>query len=243
MRSALAGVILSLCAATPATSAPPPPTEFAADITVVTVPVFVTDRNGKAIAGLTAADFEITDEGRSVPLVGFHEVDVHDPAAAAALRGSLAGRRQFLLLFDLSFSDVSGLVRSRASASEFVTRTMADTDLAAIATFSANHGVRLLVGFTPDRLQLRKAIETLGVLQLDRRADPLGLAYDLTDGGSGLADAVAEPGSEAAGIGDTLRAIQIRYETSQQAQYRQRVLAFVDGMAQLAKALDAVQGR
>src|SRR5687768_3153834 len=204
------------CAA-PAVGLAQIPTRFPTDISVVTVPVFVTDRHGKAIAGLSASDFEVTDEGRSVPLIGFHEVDVHDPASAASLRGSLAGRRQFLLLFDLSFSDVSGLVRSRASAIEFVTRTMADSDLAAVATFSANHGVRLLVGFTPDRLQLRKAIETLGVLQLDRRADPLGLAYDLTDVGSALADAVAEPGTSPGGIGDTLRAIQIRYEASQQA--------------------------
>ena len=164
--------------------------EFPSDITVVTVPVFVTDKNGKAVAGLQASDFEIADEGKTVPLVGFHEVDVDDPASEEALRGSLAGRRQFLLLFDLSFSDVSGLVRSRAAATEFVTRKMAATDLGAVATFSANHGVRLLVGFTSDRPQLKKAIETLGVLQLDRRADPLGLAYDLTDVGSALADEV-----------------------------------------------------
>ncbi len=166
-----------------------------------------------------------------------------DPASAEALRGSLAGRRQFLLLFDLSFSDVSGLVRSRVSAIEFVTRKMAATDLGAVATFSANHGVRMLVGFTSDRQQLKKAIESLGVLQLDRRADPLGLAYDLTEVGAALVDDVPEPGTAGSGLGEYLRAIQIRYEVSQQVQYRQRVLAFVDGMAQLAKALDAVQGR
>jgi len=175
--------------------------EFSTDITVVTVPVFVTDKSGKAVAGLPASAFEITDEGKPVPLVGFHEVDVDDPASAEALRGSLAGRRQFLLLFDLSFSDVSGLVRSRASAIDFVMRTMAATDLGAVGTFSANHGVRLLVGFTSDRLQLKKAIETLGVLQLDRRADPLGLAYDLTDVGSALADAATGGEPSAAAVG------------------------------------------
>jgi VWFA-related protein len=242
-RAACAATVAAASLALPPAAPSQPPARFGSDITVVTVPVFVTNKNGKAVSGLRPSDFEIADEGKSVPIVGFHEVDVDDPASALALRGSLAGRRQFLLLFDLSFSDVSGLVRSRTSAIEFVMKKMAATDLGAVATFSANHGVRLLVGFTSDRLQLKKAIETLGVLQLDRRADPLGLAYDLTDVGAAMADAVSEPGASPVGIGDTLRAIQIRYEASQQAQYRQRVLAFVDGMAQLAKALDAVQGR
>ena len=245
LRAIIAG---GLCAALLGTPGPSPAQEgrpstvpeFGASITLVTLPVFAVDGAGRAVAGLTAADFEVLDDGRPVAIVGFREIDVAAPGAEQLARESPAARRQFLLLFDLSFTSVNGLVRSRTAAREFLAR-LGPTDLAAVATFSANHGVQLLVGFTADRVQLTRAVETLGVLQLDRRADPLGLAYDLTDVGAATADTIPEETGSA--VGDAIRAVQLRYERSQEAAYRQRVLAFVDSLGQLAQALDAVQGR
>src|SRR5262245_30401301 len=51
------------------------PPEFGSAITVVTVPVFVTDRQGRAVTGLAAGDFAVTDDGRPVKLVGLREID------------------------------------------------------------------------------------------------------------------------------------------------------------------------
>ena len=132
-------------------------------------------------------------------------------------------------------------MRSRRAAVDFVEKGLQPSDLAAVATFSANQGVRLLVGFTSDRTQLRRAIDTLGVLKAERQADPLGLVYDLTDLGHALSDTLIEEGAGA--LTDAIRTVQVRFERSQEAAYRQRVLAFIDGMETLAKALDAVQGR
>jgi VWFA-related protein len=215
-----------------------PAPRFEADITVVTLPVFVTDNAGAAVPGLRLEDFEVLDDGRPMKVVGFREIDVAEATEEELRAASPAARRQFLLLFDLSFSSVGGLVRSRKAAGRFV-ETLAPSDLAAVATFSANHGVRLLVGFTSDRAQLRRAVDTLGVLQLDRRADPLGLSYDLTDIGAAFADTVAFEGQ----LNDAIRAVQIRFEQSQQALYRQKILALLEGLGQLAVALDSVQGR
>jgi VWFA-related protein len=246
MRGALSvgGVCAAvLVAGTPARAAQkrdPPALEFGASITLVTLPVFVTDGSGRAASGLTAADFEVQDDGRSMPIVGFREIDVGAPEAAQVVRQSPAARRQFLLLFDLSFTGVNGLVRSRRAAGEFIGR-LGETDLAAVATFSANHGLQLLVGFTTDRGQLLRAVDTLGVTQLDRRADPLGLAFDLTDVGAAAADSLPEETGSV--IGDAIRAVQLRFERSQEAQYRQRVMAFVDSLGALAQALSVVQGR
>jgi VWFA-related protein len=136
---------------------------------------------------------------------------------------------------------VGGLVRSRQAAAAFVRSVMTSSDLGAVATFSADHGVRLLIGFTSDRAQLRRAIDTLGVLQLDRQADPLGLAYDLRDVGGALADTLPEESGNA--VSDAIRAVQLRYERSQEAAYKQRVLALIAGLGQLARSLGAVQGR
>jgi VWFA-related protein len=218
-------------------SAAPDRPDFSSAVIIVTLPVFVTDRQGQSVTGLGAEDFEVTDEGRPVKLVGLRAIDAAELLPEDA-RDAPAARRQFLLLFDLSFSSVSGLVRSRRASIEFIDH-LAASDLAAVATFSANHGVRLLLAFTSDRSQLRKAVETLGVLQLDRRADPLGLAYDLTEVGAALPDTIPEDGL----VADAVRAVQIRFERSQQAVYRQRVLALFEGLGQLSAALQVVQGR
>jgi VWFA-related protein len=244
LRLGLATCFLGLTLAPPAPpqSDPRPAATpaFASSITVVTVPVFVTDRAGQAVPHLTADDFQVFDDGRPMRLVGVREFDASAPPPPDAAT-SPAAHRQFLLLFDLSFSGVNGLVRAQKAALEFVTHRLEPADLAAVATFSANHGVRLLVGFTSDRFQLRRALRTLGVLQLDAHADPLGLAFDLRDLGASIADTLPEERGDT--LSESVRAIQIRYERAQEAVYRQRVLALLDGMRQLALALDVMQGR
>src|SRR5215467_3767096 len=62
MTPLLAAVAMMAAAAVPpaapqATASPKAPPEFGAAITVVTLPVFVTDKQGRAVAGLTSDDF------------------------------------------------------------------------------------------------------------------------------------------------------------------------------------------
>lgn len=241
-RTALA-VLLTITIAAPGRPEQRPPATFESNITVVSLPVFVTDGKGHSVTGLRAEDFAVEDAGRPVRIAGFREIDAGEAAAAV---GETApplppeARRQFLLLFDLSFTGVSGLSRSRQAATDFVREGLGPSDLVSVATFSASHGLTLLTGFTSDRAQLQRAIATLGLTQRDRQADPLGLAYDLTEVGSAFSDAVATDGSTFA---DQMRAIQIRYQRSQEAQYRERILGLLDAMGGLARALDAVQGR
>jgi len=60
-------------AASPARAVAPP--EFGSAITLLTLPVFVTDGQGRSVAGLKREDFEVLDEGRAMELVGFQEID------------------------------------------------------------------------------------------------------------------------------------------------------------------------
>lgn len=231
---------LMLAMAAPARTEQRPPATFESNITVVSLPVFVTDGKGRSVTGLRAEDFVVEDAGRPVRIAGFREVDAGEAGAPDAPPLPPEARRQFLLLFDLSFTGVSGLSRSRQAASAFIRDGLGPSDLVSVATFSASHGLTLLTAFTSDRAQLQRAIATLGLTQKDRQADPLGLAYDLTEVGSAFSDAATTDGSA---FSEQMRAVQIRYQRAQEAQYRERILGLLDAMGGLARALDAVQGR
>ncbi len=185
-----------------ATQAPPEVPVFGTGVQVVAVPVFVTDKDGRAVPGLTRDDFELLDQGRKVPIVAFEAVDsgslaVPEPGAAAATVVQAAAQRQFLLLFDLMFSSPTGIMRARDAALGFVREAVAPSDLVAAATFGQS-GLRILVGLTTDRVQLAQAIQNLGLVETNRLRDPLNLAWDL----GGVLDYVRPGGPGSGDLGD-----------------------------------------
>ena len=218
---------------------------FGAEVRVVAVPVFVTDKAGRPVAGLTAADFEIQDDGKKTPIVAFLPVDATE-AAAGGEAGSLvqaAARRQLLFLFDLTFSTPGGIVRARQAALAFVRESLAPSDLAAVATFSQK-GVDVLVSFTPDRSQVEGAIHGLGVVESQARMrDVLSIAYDLglPRWGPGIGAPPADTRTDP--MAEYLLQMARAMARSDQDQYRQRVEGFLAGLDVLARTLDSVQGR
>jgi VWFA-related protein len=250
---ALTAALLALlagspAAAQPAASQPKAPQQlpvFGVGVELVAVPVFVTNKAGKAVPGLSAADFEVEDQGKKVPVVAFEAVDAASasPAADAGALVQAAARRQFLLLFDLTFSTPTGIMKARGAAIDFVRASLAPSDLAAVATFG-QAGVRVLVGFTSDREQVARAVESLGMTETQRLRDPLGIAYELgvpadlpgtaPGGGSGGKDAR---------MMDELRALAQQMSRAEQNLYRQRVDGFLGGLDNLARMLGSVQGR
>jgi VWFA-related protein len=234
---------LVLAAAAPLGSQPAPVQQlpvFGSGVTLVAVPVFVTDKNGKAVPGLTAADFEIEDQGRKVPIVGFEAVDARKaaPGGDATALMQAASRRQFLLLFDLAFSAPTGIMKARAAAIRFVRESLAPTDLVAVATYG-QAGVRVLLRFTSDRDQAARAIETLGVGEGERLRDPLNIAYDLGVSPSG--PGIGPPPDDR--LSEELIATARQISRAEQTQYRQRVDSFLGGLQNLGRMLDSVQGR
>ena len=53
-----------------------------------------------------------------------------------------------------------------------VRRNLAESDIAAVATFDVNRGIRILANFTEDRAILPMPIDTLGVPTMPRMSDP-----------------------------------------------------------------------
>jgi VWFA-related protein len=215
---------------------------FGSEVALVTLPVFVTDSSGKSVGGLRPEDFQVQDEGKAVKVVRFQAIDVDAPAVEEQMRRIPAARRQFLLLFDLSFSTPGGIVQSRRAATEFVEKGLTPTDLAAVATFSTRAGLKLLVSFTSDRGQLQKAVATLGFTNLERNPDPLELTYDVPP--EGMAAGGVQPENLPKGqLLEEIRGLQAMYRQSEATAYRQNVAILLDGMGQLGRVLDAVQGR
>ena len=249
MRSFLVGVLTAALAA-PAPGAfsaqeQQEPLVFGTQVELVAIPVFVKDKKGAPIQGLSAEDFEIRDEGKRMPIVAFQEIeiDAEGPRPRMPSRETAAvAQRQFLLLFDLSFSSPGGIVRSRSAAAEFLAEHLKPDDLAAVATYSANAGLKMLVGFTTDRQQLSLATESLGVLRREGVPDPLGLAFELGGAEAGLGR--ADMGRALDGdVESQLRSMITLYRNAEEATYSAKIMDYLGSLRQLAEVLEAVQGR
>ena len=180
----------------PSPSSPKPAQTFSgsAEVVEVAVPVQVV-RDGQPVRGLTAADFEIYDGRRKLPVTGFHVVDLAAPAGRGAL--PIAGRRQFLLLFDLAFSEPRAVAAAREAARGLVLKGMRPGDLVGVATYSAARGPQVALGFTSDRRQVDAALDSLGAVRSDKGGDPLRLVMAGVAGGSAGKPQVAERSQEA----------------------------------------------
>ncbi|HEY8232991.1 MAG TPA: VWA domain-containing protein [Vicinamibacteria bacterium] len=239
-----ASFALAVAGGLPAQEKPKEPATpvFSSDVSLVLMPVFVIDKDGKAVRGLSAADFEVQQDGRPAEVVSFRYVDTTDAEDQDELRVASAARRRFLLLFDKSFTDLPGLDRSRRAAGDFVRRRLTPTDLAAVATFDVQNGVRVVANFTEDRALLSHAIATLGVPTVTRISDPLGLAADIGITDLQVVEGASDTSTE--GAADSFARAQLaRMRSADEQTYLHNVGTLLDGFDALAAGLRVVEGR
>jgi VWFA-related protein len=163
-------LLIALLPALPAGANPPtaadPKFSESTEVTVVEVPVQVV-RDGVPVRGLKASDFEVHEGRKQHPITGF---DVVDLAAAEnqLLSASIpaAGRRHFLLLFDLSNSKPRSIVKAQKAVIDSLVKTLTPSDLAAVAVYSSTTGLRLVLGFTSDLRRILQAVASLGLGQI-----------------------------------------------------------------------------
>ncbi len=215
-----------------------------AGVTLIEIPVGVVGKDGKPVTGLMASDFELTDDGRKVPISGFEVVDLSGPAAAPGAKEPVpaAARRLWLLVFDLSYTSPSALMRAREGARRFVIEAMKPNDLAAVGTLSVDTGWKLLVNFTRDKNQLASAVDTLGLTgNVGRTTDPLSFAF-LPPGPS----SPAAPNAVTSGKGlslEDLRDLQRMQKQANDDLARARVTKLVSSLGGIGRVLDAARGR
>ena len=229
-----------------AQEAPPPgPVRETAEVALVEVPVRVTDRDGRPLSGLTRKDFTLLDDGRPQEIVGFDAIDLAEKVhPGAGEPPPPAARRRFLILFDFSFARPKSVVAARRAARELVLHGLGENDLAAVATYSVERGVRLLATFSSDRVQVARAIETLGLEAPTELRDPLAFAYDTATlrGGTGPTSS-EEGGARLGDLIDALETMSSLHRARADEYARGRVRHLVQSFRDLAQTLDAVEGR
>jgi VWFA-related protein len=253
-------LILPVAAAAASAPARPPTFEETSQVVSVEVPVNVVARDGEPVRGLTADDFEVYDGGSRQKVTSFEVIDLKtldkEAAGAPFAEGTRAkaelrpaARRHFLLLFDLSFSTPTSILKARLAAREFVLNSLHPTDLAAVATYSLEGGPKLVVTFTPDRLQLARAVDTLGYRQSFGRFDPLrfviddSLAGDISAAAGGAGRNTAQQDLLNQEVYDYLKTIAITAEKEQRSFEMSRIGAYSRSLAEVARSLNAIQGR
>lgn len=213
-------------------------------VSYVEVPVTVVGRDGGAVHGLTSANFEIYEDGQKRAIESFDAVDFTSHESLKAISPlNPASRRNFLILFDLSFSNPSSIGRAQIAAREFVARTIGRRDLVAIATIDVEHGIRFLTAFTTDRSVLTAAIANPATF---RTVDPLQISgtnpLEITQP-SGPQGSQGEVG-EKRSLGDDLFADGARALTKMDESYKRgRARKEIESLGKIAQTLQNLAGR
>jgi VWFA-related protein len=218
------------------------------NVNVVEVPVWVADSSGNPVRGLTAANFEIYDNGKKQTITSFDKVDfaAKDAAVNAISPINPAARRSFLLLFDLGFSSPRSLVRAQEAARKFVTTAVQPRDLVGVGTIDIDRGFRLLTAFTTDHDLVAAAI---GNPANFRGNDPLQLGNRTYASEISIADEVITRDDQPVGTGlsrvadQEMRELRDRFTHDREDYVRTRVKKQIDYLADLARMLRAVPGR
>jgi VWFA-related protein len=129
---AAAVVVLTTSGRASAQSPPPSPTPgptFRAGVEFVTVDAVVLDRRGEPVAGLTAEEFQVEEDGRPQSIVSFEAVALPESAAVPAPSRSRVStnttapgqqrRRTFVIVFDNVHMAPERIGAARAAVAEF----------------------------------------------------------------------------------------------------------------------------
>jgi len=212
---------------------------------IVEVPVTVVDREGNPVRGLTAANFELLDDGKARAISSFEAIDFNSRESLQAVSPlNPVVRRNFMLVFDLAFSSPKSLVKAQEAARDFVNTMTQSRDRVAISSVDAEHGFRLLTAFTTDRNALLGAI---GDPRNFTAIDPLQIAGNaIFEEGKNVSGAeIATGRGDRSGDAAAESAHEIAKQTAKldDAYVRARINRVIGTLGGMAKMLDAVHGR
>lgn len=171
--------------------------KFETTTRLVVVNVSVKDRDGRPVAGLTAGDFAVTEDGKPqqikvfefqkledapamTPALAARPAETPAPAAAAAparIEPAKPGevkykdRRLVVLFFDRSGMPIADQIRVQQAALKFIRNQVTPSDMVAVMDYTTD--LRVLQDFTGDRDILTAAVKKISIgLTEAEAADP-----------------------------------------------------------------------
>ena len=212
------------------------------NVHLVEVPVSVIDAGGDPVRGLSAANFEVIDNGVRRTVSSFDTIDFTSTESIDATSPlNPAARRSFLLLFDLAYSTPNSLARSQEAARRFVHDVLQPRDTVAVGTIDVDRGFHLLTAFTTDRDLTTSAIADPIAF---RGTDPLQIANASSYAGIDVMSAGGGGGAVDPGVvGDHMKNM-VELATKANEEYvRVRIEKQIRSLGELARMLRGVSGR
>jgi VWFA-related protein len=222
---------------------------------LVSVDVVVRDRDGNIVRGLSAADFEIREDGRPQEILGLSFEEISDkavtPIATADLlagveermaepsnaapptpmvAADVAGHRLIVLLFDISSMQPEDVQRAVDAANAFVSEQMSAADLVAVATVST--ALDVLTDFTGDRAKVAAPLAQLAYTEGTATPPPDASTAASDETAAAATDAAAEEASEMDMFNNDvrLRALRTLAESLGPVEQKKAILYFSAGM-------------
>lgn len=254
--SAAALLVAAATFASPHAQQTPPRTVFRAGRDVISVDVIVRDRSGAVVRGLTAADFEVREDGRPQEIVSFTfeeitgkpvavrsadllagvEARMSSSAPAAPAKpvpmtsDAVAGRRLIALVFDVSSMQPEDVQRAVDSARKYVDEKMTPADLVAIATVGST--LRVLTDFTADRAKVADALGTLAYTGGTATEAPAASTVETDEAAAAADDAASAEAAELDMFNNDvrLRALKTLAEALSPIEQKKAILFFSAGM-------------
>jgi VWFA-related protein len=207
-------------------------------VNYIEVPVTVL-RDGNPVRGLTKENFDIRDDDKKRVIESFEAIDFAAVETAQSISPlNPASRRNFLLLFDLSYSNPTTIVRAQQAARSFIARSIGARDRVSIGVVDVDRGFRFVTAFTTDRELLISAIADPKNF---RTNDPLQIS------GTSVLESAPQ---NSAGLGETesialenIRDIARQADRLSESLSRTRVRREVEMLSDVARALQNLAGR
>jgi VWFA-related protein len=228
-------------------------------VTLKLLQAYVTTKDGKPVTDLTAADFEVTDNGKVMPVTHFenHVLGGDDLAPGAPVESARLDR-QFFLFFDFAFTDFRSSRKARDAALVFIDQNVRPDDRLGVLSYSPVRGLTIHEYLTTDHSRVRNVVEAFGLRAATGRGESLTnflyadeLRHMQDSSTTAAPGAGVSPGEKPSGTNssmDSFFADQARAQTGgvvdegRKQGYVEEAKQFSQAFANLARAMRYVPG-
>jgi VWFA-related protein len=233
-------------AAGPGQDAGQKPIGVVVNVTLKLIQVAVTDRQGKPVMDLTPADFEVTDNGKTVAITEFekHQYGGSDVPVPSGNVAPLLPRK-FFLIFDFAFMDQNGFLKAKESALHFLDTIIRPGDEVGLVSYSPTKNLTLHEYLTTDHKKVRQIVEDFGLRNVVGRAENL-LDFYLDQVRADAAEALDGRDGMSQGDQSLAQLLQSRTPTvlgeGKKSGYVQQAVQFAQALKNLALTMRYIAG-